>query len=90
MQSKQITNFTEGIPRHLIAFSAPMFLGNLLQAFYNTVDSIWVGRFLGANALAAVSVGFPVIFAMVALVMGIAMASTIWSPSTSALASTDV
>jgi putative MATE family efflux protein len=78
VQSKQITNFTEGsIPRHLIAFSAPMFLGNLLQAFYNTVDSIWVGRFLGANALAAVSVGFPVIFAMVALVMGIAMASTI-------------
>lgn len=78
MQNKQLTDFTKGsVPKHLLAFSAPMFLGNLLQAFYNMVDSIWVGRFLGPNALAAVSVGAPIIFAMVALVMGIAMASTI-------------
>ena len=78
MQTEKITDFTQGsIPRHLIAFALPMFLGNLLQAFYNTVDSIWVGRFLGPNALAAVSVGFPVIFALVAMVNGITMATTI-------------
>src|SRR5690554_4988597 len=78
MQSKQITDFTEGsIPRHLIIFSIPMFLGNLLQAIYNTVDSIWVGRFLGPNALAAVSVGFPIIFTLIALITGITMATTI-------------
>jgi Na+-driven multidrug efflux pump len=33
--------------RHVISFSIPMLLGNMLQALYNTVDSIWVGRFLG-------------------------------------------
>jgi putative MATE family efflux protein len=78
MQKKQVTNFTEGsIPRHLLVFSIPMLLGNLLQAIYNTVDSIWVGRFLGPNALAAVSVGFPIIFALIALVTGITMATTI-------------
>ena len=55
MQNKQITDFTEGsILRHLIVFSVPMLLGNLLQALYNTVDSIWVGRFIGPHALAAV------------------------------------
>lgn len=70
-------DFTEGsIPRHLITFAIPMFLGNALQALYNTVDSIWVGQFLGRNGLAAVSVSFPVIFATVAMAMGIAMATT--------------
>ena len=78
LQNKQVTNFTEGdILRHLLMFSIPMLLGNLLQALYNTVDSIWVGRFLGAHALAAVSVGFPIIFALIALVNGITMATTI-------------
>lgn len=73
----KLTNFTEGsIPRHLIAFATPMFLGNLLQALYNTVDSFWVGRYLGKQALGAVSVGFPIIFALVAMVMGITMATT--------------
>ncbi|MBE3518839.1 MAG: MATE family efflux transporter [Firmicutes bacterium] len=70
-------DFTEGsIPRHLITFAIPMFLGNALQALYNTVDSIWVGQFLGRNALAAVSVSFPVIFATIAVAMGITMATT--------------
>jgi putative MATE family efflux protein len=78
VQNKQITDFTEGsILRHLIVFSVPMLLGNLLQALYNTVDSIWVGRFLGPHALAAVSVGFPIIFALIAMVNGITMATTI-------------
>lgn len=53
-----------------------MFVGNALQALYNTVDSIWVGRFLGTSGLGAVSVSFPVIFAAVALAMGIGMATT--------------
>lgn len=39
-------DFTEGsIPGHLIRFSVPMLLGNLLQALYSTVDSFWVGRY---------------------------------------------
>ncbi|MCK9222188.1 MAG: MATE family efflux transporter [Limnochordia bacterium] len=78
MKNSKTVDFTEGsILRHLIGFSLPMFLGNLLQALYNTVDSIWVGRFLGHEALAAVSVGFPVIFSLIALISGITMATTI-------------
>ena len=36
----------------------PMFVGNLFQSLYNTVDSFWVGRYLGADALGAVSISF--------------------------------
>lgn len=72
------TDFSEGnIPKHLLSFSIPMFLGNLLQALYNTVDSIWVGRFLGPASLGAVSVSFPIVFALVALVTGLTMAATV-------------
>jgi len=63
-------------PGHILSFSLPMFLGNLLQALYNTVDSFWVGRFLGPEALGAVSISFPIIFALISLVLGLTMAST--------------
>lgn len=77
MSNRNITDFTEGnIVHHLIAFSIPMLLGNFLQAAYNTVDSYWVGKFLGRQALAAVSVSFPIIFSLIALVMGLTMATT--------------
>ncbi|MGI5854217.1 MAG: MATE family efflux transporter, partial [Bacillota bacterium] len=72
------TDFSEGsIAKHLFTFSLPMFLGNLLQALYNTVDSIWVGRFLGPASLGAVSVSFPIVFSLVALITGLTMASTV-------------
>lgn len=75
--SSKTRDFTTGsISRHLIAFSLPMFMGNLLQALYNIIDSIWVGRFLGSDALASVSVSFPIIFILVSLVMGVTMGTT--------------
>lgn len=65
------------IPRHLVAFSLPLLLGNALQALYNTVDAIWVGRFVGKEALGAVSASFPIIMFLVSLLLGIGMATTI-------------
>lgn len=54
MQTKT-TSMTEGSPIKLIlAFAAPMLIGNIFQQFYNLVDSTVVGKFVGANALAAV------------------------------------
>jgi putative MATE family efflux protein len=49
----------------------------LFQILYVTFDSIWVGRFLGPQALAAVNVGFPIIFLMISLAIGFSMAVTI-------------
>lgn len=46
-------NMTEGKPLKLIlAFMFPVLCGNLFQNFYNIVDSMIVGRFLGVDALA--------------------------------------
>lgn len=74
---RRMRDFTTGsIPRHILLFSWPMFAGNLLQALYNTVDSFWVGRFLGPEALAAVSISFPIVFALMAVILGLTMATT--------------
>lgn len=57
MQAKRtfIKDMTQGSPvKLLLTFSLPMLLGNIFQQFYNMVDSIVVGNFVGANALAAV------------------------------------
>jgi putative MATE family efflux protein len=66
-----------GEARALVFFSVPMLLGNVFQQFYNMVDSIVVGNFVGKTALAAVGASFPVIFLMVALIMGLTMGATV-------------
>lgn len=65
------------IPGHLVAFSLPLLFGNALQALYSTVDAIWVGRFVGKEALGAVSASFPIIMFLISLLLGIGMATTI-------------
>lgn len=55
MNKKVVYSMTEGNPaKLLLMFTLPMLIGNLFQQFYNMVDSIIVGRFVSANALAAV------------------------------------
>jgi putative MATE family efflux protein len=55
MNSKNITNMTVGNPAgHIFKFAMPLLIGNLFQQFYNMVDSLVVGNFVGTNALAAV------------------------------------
>lgn len=57
----------------IVSFAIPLFLGNLFQQLYNTVDSLIVGNFLGSDALAAVSSSGSLIFLLVGFVNGIAM-----------------
>ena len=48
------TKLLEGsIWKGVVAFAIPLFLGNLFQQLYNTVDSLIVGNFLRCDALAA-------------------------------------
>lgn len=48
-------NLTQGpVSKTLFLFALPMIAGNLLQQLYNIADTLIVGRFLGAGALAAV------------------------------------
>jgi len=63
--------------KQLIGFALPMLFGNIFQQFYNMVDSFVVGRFVGTSALAAVGTSFPIIFFMLALILGVSMGSTV-------------
>ncbi|HQJ07233.1 MAG TPA: MATE family efflux transporter, partial [Spirochaetota bacterium] len=56
--------------KHILIFSLPMLIGNVFQQMYNMTDSIIVGRFVGKEALASVGACFPVIFFMIAIIMG--------------------
>ena len=60
---------TMPIRKLLITMSLPMIISMLVQAMYNVVDSIFVSR-LGENALAAVSLAFPVQNLMIAVASG--------------------
>ena len=76
--SHKLRNMTEGsIAGHLLAFAFPMFLGSLLQQLYNMVDSWVVGRFVSEAALAAVGIGYPVIFMFTSLFMGLSNGTTV-------------
>jgi len=69
-----MNNLTEGsILKSIITLSVPIIIGNLLQTLYNLTDTFWVGR-LGAEAVAAVSLSFPVIFFVTGLSGGIGIA----------------
>ena len=73
-----MTDMTEGNAYKLILlFSLPLLVGNVFQQLYNMVDSIVVGNFIGDKALAAVGTGFPVIFMLSSLFMGVGTGATI-------------
>jgi putative MATE family efflux protein len=66
--------FLQGpITRALVTLAVPIILANILQTGYQLTDAFWVGR-LGAAAVAAVSVSFPVTFLVIAMGSGLAMA----------------
>ena len=66
------TDMTIGSPvRHIIIFAIPTLIGNLFQQIYNITDTIIVGRFVGANALAAVGSTSSITFLFFALCNGI-------------------
>ena len=64
--TKTAAPMTSGsIWKQMTFFAMPIFLGNLFQQLYNTVDSLIVGNFLGSSALAAVSSSGSLIFILV-------------------------
>ena len=74
-QSRNI-NMTTGNPVRLLAtFALPMLIGNLFQQAYNLVDSMIVGRFVGANALAAVGSTGSVTFLFFSICNGLSSGS---------------
>lgn len=72
---KDLTTGPEG--KEIFYFALPMLIGSLFQQLYNTADSIIVGRFVGTEAMAAVSGASPIMFLLTSLLMGITLGFSI-------------
>jgi putative MATE family efflux protein len=67
----------EGPPlRSLVTLAVPIVVANVLQTAYQLTDTFWVGR-LGAEAVAAVSLSFPIVFLLMAIGGGLSIAGTV-------------
>ncbi|WP_249134069.1 MATE family efflux transporter [Bradyrhizobium japonicum] len=60
-----------------LGFLAPLMLSNALQSLFGTVSNVYLGQMIGVDALAAVSVFFPVMFFLFAFVMGLSTGATV-------------
>jgi putative MATE family efflux protein len=71
-------NLTEGaIPVVLFRFALPILFANVLQSLNGSVNSVWVGRYLGEAALTATSNANVVMFLLIGAAFGVALAATI-------------
>lgn len=67
-----VTDMTKGkVLPIIVKFFIPLFLGNLFQQFYNMMDTVIVGKFLGVNALAGVGATSSTNFLILGFTMGI-------------------
>ena len=66
---------TGNIPLGMLWFAVPMIVGNLLQQFYNIADTLIVGQFLGADALAAVGSAYTLMIFLTSVLLGLCMGS---------------
>lgn len=60
----------------IVRLAIPLVLANLMQTAYNIIDTYWVGR-LGEEAIAAISLAFPIIFLIISFGAGLTIAGTV-------------
>ena len=69
-------SLTQGpITKNILLFALPLMFGNLLQQMYNIADTWVVGRFLGADALAAVGSSYTLMTFLTSILLGLALGS---------------
>ena len=67
---------TGNITIKLLKFAFPLMLGNVLQQLYNVIDTIIVGKVLGADALAAVGSAYTLMVFLTSILIGLCMGSS--------------
>lgn len=73
-----IRDLTEGsVTKLLLVFAFPILLSNLLQTFYNMVDMVVIGQFVGKSGLSAVSIGGDMLHFLTFLAMGVSNAGQV-------------
>lgn len=78
MKQGKIVDMTSGpITPQIVHFTIPLVIGNFCLLTYNAADSIIVGRFIGANALAAVGAASPIMNIVLFLIVGICLGMSV-------------
>jgi putative MATE family efflux protein len=76
-KSQSELDLTAGsIPKSLFFLSFPIVITNLLQVGYNLADTFWLGRY-STEALAAISLGFPLVYLFISLGLGLTVAGSV-------------
>ncbi len=76
-QNPKVNHLLEGsVLKSILKISVPVIFANILQTIYQLIDTFWVGR-LGADAVAAVSLSFPLLFFLISFAMGLAISGSI-------------
>lgn len=71
-------DLTQGpIGKTLLLFSLPTLASNILQSLNGSINAVWIGRFLGEDALAATANANIIMFLMFSAVFGFGMAATV-------------
>lgn len=72
------TDMTSGKPMKIILnFAVPVFIGSIFQQFYNMMDAVLVGKFVGTKALAAVGATGTISFLILGFLMGVTTGFTV-------------
>jgi putative MATE family efflux protein len=76
-KSKEELDLLKGhVGKNLFYLSLPVIVINLLQVAYNLADTFWLGQYSG-EALTAITFAFPLVFLLVSLGMGLAVAGSV-------------
>lgn len=73
LMNKELTK--GNVQKTMLIFAGPMILGNLLQQGYNIADTLIVGRFIGAGALASVGAAYTLMTFLTSVLIGLCMGS---------------
>lgn len=77
--SSKSRDLTKGsIAKTMLLFALPTLGSSALQSLNGSINAVWVGRFLGEEALAATANGNILMFIMISFVFGFGMAATIF------------
>ena len=68
---------TKPLWRTFIVFLAPMMLANVLQSLSGTINSVFLGHMIGVQALAAAIQFFPIMFFLMAFVIGLGAGASV-------------
>lgn len=74
---KDAAAHTKPLWRTFLAFLTPMMLSNILQSLSGTINSVFLGHMIGVRALAAATQFFPIMFFLMAFVIGLGAGASV-------------